>query len=226
MSLRIGVALFGIEEIFKLLKVRLKYTIFVRSALLGFLDSVINVLSKRAKLVAIFNVAYFCSIFIVVLIAQFLFPPPVYLDEPLAESLGFFGNDWFTIFVVIFVFNLIVSAFVVVTLPGMLFFPLSVAFLVLRAVLWGLLVYSLPSWFFLVVLPTVAVEGEAYVVAAVIGTVIGLSWVRPDWMFKDEKLSRLGALKVTLREGMHLYAVVVLLLLAAAIIETVTMMHI
>jgi hypothetical protein len=194
--------------------------------LLFFLNSIIAVLSERVKLVAIFNIVYFCSIFIVVLIAQFVFPPPVYLDEPLAESLVIFGNDWFTIFVGIFVFNLVLSAFVVVTLPGMLFFPLSVAFLVFRAVLWGLLLYPLPSYFFLVVLPTVAAEGEAYVVAAVVGTVAGLSWIKPNRVFKEEALSRWKALKMALKEGLHLYKVVVLLLLAAAIIEAVTIMHV
>jgi len=193
--------------------------------LLSFLRAIIDVLSERGKLVAIFNVAFFCSIFITVLVAQFVFPPPVYLDKPLTESWIIFGNEWYTIFLGIFASNLVLSVFVMVTLSGLLFFPLSAAFLVYRAVLWGLLLYSLPSWVFLVVLPTVVVEGEAYVVAAVVGTVTGLSWVKPDWMFKDEKLSRWGALKVALREGMHLYAVVVLLLLAAAIIETVTIVY-
>jgi hypothetical protein len=191
-----------------------------------FLRAIIDVLSERGKLVTIFNVAFFCSIFIAVLIAQFVFPPPVYLDKPLPESWIVFGNEWYTVFLGILASNLVLSAFVMVTLSGLLFFPLSAFFLMFRAVLWGLLLYSLPSWVFLVVLPTVVVEGEAYVVAAVVGTVTGLSWVKPDWMFKNEKLSRWGTLKVALREGLYLYAVVVLLLFAAAIIETVTMMYI
>jgi hypothetical protein len=192
----------------------------------AFLGSVIDVLSKRAKLVAIFNAAYFCSIFIVVLIAQFVLPPPVYLDEPLVKSLDIFGNDWFTIFVGIFVLNLLLSAFVVVTLPGILFFPLSAGFLVFRAVLWGLLLYPLPDLFFLAVLPTVIVEGEAYVVAAIVGAVVGLSWIKPSQMFEEEKLSRWKALKRALTEGLHLYKAVVLLLFAAAIIETVTIIYV
>ena len=52
----------------------------------SFLRSSSAVLSKRGDLIAIFNVIYFCSIFVVVLIAQFLLPPPLYLDEPLLFS--------------------------------------------------------------------------------------------------------------------------------------------
>ena len=192
--------------------------------MLSFLRSSIDVLSERGYLLAIFNVAYFCSILFVVLIAQFLFAPPLYSDEILASSLAPFGDGWFMMFVGIFVLNLVLSAFVVVTLPGMLFFPLSAAFLVFRAVLWGLLLYPLPAWLFLAVLPTLIVEGEAYVVAAVAGTVAGLSWVKPSWMFKTEVLSRREALRTALSEGKHLYKAVMLLLFVSAIVETATIM--
>jgi hypothetical protein len=177
-------------------------------------------------LIAIFNVIYFCSIFVVVLIAQVLFPPPLYLDESLASSLAPFGDNWFIMFVGIFIFNVFLSAFVMVTLPGIVFFPLSAAFLVFRAVLWGLLLYPLPSWLFLAVLPTLVLEGEAYVIAAVTGTVTGLSWVKSSWVFRDEKLSRWEALKTALKEGVHLYKGVALLLLIAAIVETAMLVQI
>lgn len=113
-----------------------------------------------------------------------------------------------------------------VTLPGIVFFPLSAAFLVFRAVLWGLLLYPLPSWLFLAVLPTLVLEGEAYVIAAVTGTVIGLSWVKSSLVFRDEKLSKWEALKTALKEGVHLYKGVALLLLIAAIVETAMLMQI
>ena len=193
--------------------------------MLSFLRSSIKVLSKRANLIAIFNVIYFCSIFVVVLIAQVLFPP-LYLDGALASSLAPFEDNWFIMFVGIFIFNLFLSAFVMVTLPGIVFFPLSTAFLVSRAVLWGLLLYPLPSWLFLAVLPTLVLEGEAYVIAAVTGTVTGLSWVKSSWVFRDGKLSRWEALKTALKEGLHLYKGVTLLLLIAAIVETAMLMQI
>ena len=121
---------------------------------------------------------------------------------------------------------MILSAFVAVTLPGIVFFPLSSAFLIVRAVLWGLLLYPLPSWLFLAVLPVLILEGEAYVIAAVAGTVAGLSWVKPGWMSRGAELSRWEALKTALEEGIHLYKAVVALLFVAAIVETVTIAHI
>jgi len=162
--------------------------------------------------------------FIAVLLAQFVLPPPLYSHDVLSSSLAPFGDNWFITFVGIFVLNLVLSAFIVVTLPGMLFFPLSAVFLAYRAVLWGLLLYPLPSWLFLAVLPTLILEGGAYVFAAVAGTVVGLSWVKPSWMFRGEELSRREALKTALKEGKTLYKTVVLLLLVAAIVETATIM--
>lgn len=158
------------------------------------------------------------------MLSQFLFPPPLYSGEPPIISWVPFGGDWFVMFAGIFVFNLVLSAFVVVTLSGVVFFPLSVAFLVFRAVLWGLLFYTLSASAFAVALPTLVLEGEAYVVAAVAGTVVGISWVKPSWLFKKKELSRFESLKMALNEAKHLYMAVMLLLLAAAIIETITIL--
>jgi hypothetical protein len=173
-------------------------------------------------LLAFLNVTFFCSFFVVVLLAQFLFPSPFYTGELRAWIP--FSDVWFIMIVGIFVFNLFLSAFVIVTLPGIMFFPLSTGFLVFRAVLWGLLFYPLPASLFLDALPTLILEGEAYVVAAVAGTVAGLSWIKPSWLFKGKELSRLEAFKMTLKEVIQLYKLVVLLLLAAAIVETIAIL--
>ncbi|MEM3697934.1 MAG: hypothetical protein QXQ94_10665 [Candidatus Bathyarchaeia archaeon] len=84
----------------------------------------------------------------------------------------------FSLFVV-FLFNLAVAAFVVITLPGFVFFPLSAVSLLFRAFLWGLLVYAMPNSLFLFALPVIFLEGEAYVIAALAGTVVGFSWLNP-----------------------------------------------
>jgi hypothetical protein len=196
----------------------------VVGTLLSFLQSSIKVLSERGNLLAIFNAVYFCSMFIAVLIAQTVRPPPLYPDKSLVSSFAPFEDDWLIMFAGIFMFNLVLSAFFVVTLSGIVFFPLSVVFLAYRAVLWGLLLYPLPSWLFLAVLPTLIIEGEAYVFAGVAGAVAGLSWVKPAWIFRGEELSRREALKTALKECMHLYKAVVLLLLVAATVETATIM--
>ena len=193
---------------------------------LPFLRSCVEVLSKRGSILAFFNVTYFCSFFVVVLLAHFLLPPVLYSEEPLTGFWFPIEDSWFITFVVIFLFNLVVSAFIVVTLPGMVLFPLSAGFLVFRGVLWGLLFYPLPAWSFLVVLPTVILEGEAYIMAAAAGTVVGLSWVKSGWLFKNKELSRVEAFKLALKEVRQLYKVVVMLLLVAAVVETVTILSI
>lgn len=124
----------------------------------------------------------------------------------------------------IFVFNLVVSSFVFVTVPGFVFFPLSAGFLLYRAFLWGLLVYALPVWAFVAALPIIVLEGEAYVSAAVGGTIIGVSWVKPLWLHRGDRLSRREALKAALKECLGIYVLVIILLFAAAVVETATIL--
>ena len=178
---------------------------------------------RRANLLAIFNLAYFCSILVTALIASYLLPPIAYeawspeIFEPLVSS-GPVGMA-----IEIFLFNLIISGFLVVTLPGLIFFPLSAAALLARAVLWGLLLYPLPISVFLVALPTLVFEGEAYVLAAVAGTRVGASWFKPSWLYGGEEgLSRWNALKRTFGEFKRLYFFVILLLFVAAVVEALT----
>jgi hypothetical protein len=154
-----------------------------------------------------------------------VFVPPPYPSEGLAVPEFLVGADWFSLVVGIFFFNLVLSSFVVVTLPGIVFFPLSVAALAFRALLWGAIVSVVPAWLFLAALPTLILEGEAYVFAAVAGTLMGMSWVKPSWTFRREtQLSRWKAFRLSLGEGMQLYFWVVLLLIASAIVETATIL--
>ena len=190
----------------------------------AFVKSCVEVISERGKFLAFFNVVYFCSFAVAVLLAQLLFPPPVYSEKPLSSFWVPFGGEWFMMIIGIFAFNLFFNAFAVVTLFGMLFFPLSAAFLVYRAVVWGLLFFPLPLWVWLAVLPTLVFEGEAYVFAAEAGTMIGLAYVKPNWLFKGRELSRGEAFKTAFKEAGQLYTVVVLLLLVAAIVETATIL--
>jgi len=178
----------------------------------------------RWKVFALFNLLFFGSVLAVVFLAEFMFPSPLYgVWSPNVPGVFLVGS-WPVMVFGIFLFNLCVSAFAVVTLPGMVFFPLSTFFLLFRAVLWGLLLYALPVWPFVSVLPTVVLEGEAYVFAAVVGTVVGVSWVKPTWLFRDEGLSRVDALKRALKEGLKGYVFVAVLLFLAAVVETATIM--
>jgi hypothetical protein len=122
----------------------------------------------------------------------------------------------------IFVFNLALSSFLFITLPGFLFFPLSGGLLVYRALLWGLVLDSLPVNVFVASLPTVLLEGEAYVCAALAGTVVGASWAMPEWAYKGLKTSRFDALKTGLKECLTIYVAVAVVLFVAAVVETLT----
>ncbi len=163
----------------------------------------------------------FCSIFAALLLAQFLFGPMLYESALVEVPEVLVGVDWPIMLAVIFLFNLALSGFLVVTLPGLVFFPLSAATLVYRAFLWGLLLSHLPTPLFLAVLPTLILEGEAYVFAGVAGVVLGLSWLKPGWAY-EKGVSRSEAFKRALRECGRLYLVVAIVLLVAAIVETAT----
>lgn len=191
----------------------------------NFLKSCFAVLSKRGLVFAVMNAFYFCSIFVAALFVQFRFPPP-YEGTPVEVPEFLVGVDWPIMVVGICLFNLALSSFLVVTLPGLVFFPFSAAALLYRGFLWGVLLSQLPTSWFLATLPTVVLEGEGYVMASIAGVTLGLSWLKPDWMFKGEGLCRVEALRKALRECVRIYTVVAMVLLAAAIVETATIMYV
>lgn len=67
-------------------------------------------------------------------------------------------------------------------------------------------------------------EGEGYVMASVAGINLGLSWLKPRWIYGEGSLSKLEALKKAFKECAHLYIFVAILLLTAALIEAVIIM--
>lgn len=89
-----------------------------------------------------------------------------------------------------------------------------------RAGLWGFLFAYLPSERFVAALPVIILEGEAYVLGGVAGTILGLSWLKPEWINYEEK-QRVECLKKAFREAGYIYVLVVFLLLSAAIVETI-----
>jgi len=191
----------------------------------SFWSSLSSTFSRRGLVFAVLNLVYFGSILVTALVAQFQTPqlPPageLPLEVPGIFSLEAVGFPWLV--VSIFVWNLVVSAFVVVTVVGVVFFALSMVTLVLRAVVWGTLLGQLSTPQFLAVLPTLLFEGEGYVLAAVVGVVLGLSWLKPSLVYGSEPTSRFEALKRAVREAARLYVVVALLLFLAALIEVAT----
>ena len=191
---------------------------------LEFLRICFSAASRRKRLLVVFNLLFFGCVFFVASLVQFFILPPLSYPvwSPDVPEV-FLGSGLIAMVLGIFVFNLVVSAFVVVTLPGIAFFPLSIGFLLFRAALWGLLICGLPTWLFLAALPTLMLEGEAYVLAAVAGTVAGVSWIKPNVLhYKEEALGRSEVFRRALNECLRLYLFVAVLLLVAAIVETAT----
>lgn len=184
------------------------------------LSSAFSVVSSRVKLLVLMNFFFFGGILITALVLNYLFPPQLYADLPKQFSGTFFPDNLILSILVLFVFNLVVSSFVIVTLPGLVLFPLSAAFLVYRAFVWGALIYKLPIGIFLLALPTLILEGESYALAAMAGAIVGVSWINPEWIYPMENLQRVESLKNALRELAWLYVLIIIILLVGAVVET------
>jgi hypothetical protein len=189
--------------------------------LLGkFFKSCFSLISRRSLLFVVMNTLYFGSITVGAFIAQFQ-SLPFYEWTP---SEGVFVGEWGlqVMILVIFLSNLVVSSFFLVTLTGMIFFALSVVVLLVRAVIWGALLNQLPAPQFFLAFPTLVLEGEGYVLASVVGVVLGLSWLKPGWIYSGEGFSRWEAFKMAWKDCMRLYVLVMLLLFLGAVVEAVT----
>ena len=182
-------------------------------------------LSRRNTLLVVLNLLYFGSILVGGLLAQI--PGFVVYELPLNESSFFYTVDnVFLLVVTIFFFDLVVSGFFLTTLSGLVLFVLPFGVVLWRALLWGTMITQLSSPRFFAALPTFVLEGEAYVIAALVGVTLGLSWLKPAWAYRGEKISRREAFRRALREGVRLYVLVAGLLFVAAIVEAVTLVYV
>jgi len=179
----------------------------------------VGFLSSRWKLISVLNLLFFGLALGIGPVAGLVFPPQVYAGQsPFVFPEPVTGNPLLMV-LFIFAFSLAVSAFLVVTLPGLVFFPLSAVALGLRALLWGLLLYPLPLWYFLAALPTVVLEGEAYVLASAVGVTVGFSG------FKRRKELSWGQARIdALRDSVPAYILVAAILLVSAVVESATLL--
>ena len=182
-----------------------------------------GLLIRRGFLFLVLNALYFGFIFIGALLSQI--PSIAVYELPLGGTVFDVNVNPLLLLVEIFLFNLFASGLLVTTFPGLVLFVLPIGVVLWRALLWGTLIAQLPSPHFFAALPTFILEGEAYVIAAVAGITLGLSWLKPRWAYKDENLSRSEALRKAVRECAGLYVLVAVLLLIAAIVETATIAY-
>lgn len=182
--------------------------------------------SRRLPFFALMNLLYFGSILTSAFFTQLSFPPSYWEPIQTPEILPVEGNAFFVLVLNIFLFNFFVSAFILITLTGIVFFLFPAGFLVLRAWYWGSVLSQLPTFPFLAVLPTLILEGEGYVLAGVAGVSLGLSWLSPERAYKGECLSRLESFKRALKDFMRIYVLVALFLFVAALVEAFTIVSI
>ena len=187
----------------------------------SFIRVCVSVVSRRVLLLIVLNWLFFGAMVVGGFLGQGEYVA-VY-EWPLGEEIFHkeMGNLTFMI-VSIFLFNLILSGFIWVTLSGFGFFVFPVVLLLVRAALWGVLLNGLPAPWFFVAFPTLILEGEGYVLAGVAGVDLGLSWLKPEWMYGREELSRLESVKRALKDCARIYVLVVVLLFVAAVVETAT----
>jgi hypothetical protein len=167
------------------------------------------------------NAFFFGGLFVSALVLSIILPPTPYTNLHLGVPAYFSSLGWPLMLLAIFLSNLALSAFLIVTLPGFVCFPASACALAYRAFLWSLLLSPLPNSAFLAVVPTVVLEGEAYVLAATAGTIVGVSWVKPSCLHTSENHSRREAFKRAIKESSEMYALIALMLFLAAGVETV-----
>jgi len=179
------------------------------------------VLSARGWILATMNLLYFGSLFGGALVAQL---GPLQRSGLPLDTGWFFSLDsgFLVITLSIFLFNLFVSGFILTTLSGLVFFALPIAVLFYRALLWGVLLTGLHTSLFFASFPTLLLEGEGYVLAALAGVNLGLSWFRPKWAYREEEMTRSGAVKRAFKDCMRIYVWAAILLLAGAFVEAVT----
>lgn len=170
---------------------------------------------------------FFNSIFVGVLLGQFIYVPS-YGEGNFLNYLHWLRNlHWSWMIAVIFLSNILLSGFVFLTLPGLIFFPLSAVILAVRGVLWGVMLNGpsiVPS---MLVLPTFILEGEGYVLTSMMGIHLGLSWQKPEWLYGRARYgsgysSGLKALQRALEEALHLLFLSSSFFLLGAVVETIT----
>ena len=191
----------------------------------SFLKLCLETVSNRRVVFVVMNALYFCFIFVVAFLSYYFYFLPPYEGGPVDVPDFLVGVDWSVMVVGIFLINLTLSGFLFVTLPGLVFFPLSAAVLLFRGFLWGVLLSQLPTAYFLAALPTVVLEGEGYVLASVAGITLGLSWIKPNKLYRGEVLSRFGALRKALIECGRLYVIIGIVLFVAAVVEIITIAY-
>lgn len=213
-----------------MLKTTSKYK-FLNKSEMKMLKEAVQTLKKRRKLILIANLYYIILFFIGVAIAA----ANPQIQESLLQTIqiqlkgkGILGitakaymekrilEAWLLTFVV----NLILASLIQVTLLGLIMLaPITAG---LRAILWGIMFAPIgfPTTKLIIALPTIILEGESYILALVTGILLGTSWIKPNLLYQNK--TRKAALKQAIKETLHIYIFIIILLAIAALTEVYT----
>lgn len=125
-----------------------------------------------------------------------------------------------TVMATIFGINSIFASFLTITVPNII--GLGTITYIYRGIIWGLIyapIDSQSTMLLLYVIPTLLLEGTAYVIAFTASLDLPLALIRPE---KLGKKSRWEAFKKAVVNNLKSYVLVLIVLLIAAIVETVT----
>lgn len=187
----------------------------------SFVKGSVSVVFRRGLFLVVLNWLFFGLVVVGSLLAQGGYFGG--FEWPVGEEISQLEVDNPAVMITtIFLSNLVLSGFVLVTLSGFAFFVLPVLILSVRGLLWGVLLNGLPAPWFLLAFPTLILEGEGYVFAGVAGVNLGLSWLKPKWAYKGQDLSRLESVMRALKDCVRIYVLVAVFLFMAAVVETAT----
>jgi hypothetical protein len=175
---------------------------------------------SKPKIILIVNCIFFCSILVGSIIPLFTSVGHAYLPDSMLDSTV--NANRISSFFNILVSNLLLSAFLLLTVTGSVFLPASMALLVYRGLVWGSYLYYLSIDSFLLSIPTIILEGEAYILACISGMVLFLAWLKPTLLYDNS--NRGTALFLSARECLKLYFVIIILLTLSAVVESFTLL--
>lgn len=188
-----------------------------------FLQGLERVLSARLLPLAMLNWLFFGSI-----VAGAFLKNADFIPNLNPYSVGILNGTVASplLFLSIFLVNLGVSGLLLLTLSGFVFFFVPPIVLSLRALIWGALLNGLSTSLLWLTFPVLILEGEAYALMGLSGITLGLSWVKPKWLFKEEVHDRDWDVKLALEESVHVNVLAIMLLAVAAAIETIIIMFV
>jgi hypothetical protein len=197
------------------------------------IKNIYNFYVERYKKRFLYCFAIYYSLVIIGLVIGLLYPPVSTgtggnisgqfstVLPGLMQAIG--AGDIFKVIVTIFAFNSILGSFLAITLSNLI--GVGTLVFIYRPIMWGL-VYAPTSpsatIILIAVIPTLILEGIAYVIAFTASLDFILAIAKPKFLGEE---SRFKAWKKAWIYNLKSYVLVLIMLFVAAVVETVTLVY-